>query len=130
MAPSAKMEEKCNHPLTRKWGNSSGKGVKCLLCKKELSMDTDAPDEKAASSKKDQSRKKGGQNDEKQVEAIVLVNQALLAAKDVEKALSEALAAEDESTRKARPRVACARASGEITANLGAAVALLGQAAP
>ena len=130
MAPRAKTEAKCNHPLARKWGNSSGNGVKCLLCKQELSMDTDAPDEKAASSTKDQSRKKGGLNDENQAEVIGLVNQALRAAKDVERVLSEALAAEDEPTRKAMLRVARARTSGEITAKLGEVVAQLGRAAP
>ena len=34
----------CSHPLTKPWGNGTGRGRKCLLCKAELGTGDDKPD--------------------------------------------------------------------------------------
>ena len=120
--------DQCLHSLTRRWGNASGKGTKCLLCGKELGRpqeELDAEGEPAASSRSRPAGRKAKTMSVEQMEELMdLVQRAEDASTTMVTMLDEGIRKE-EAIQKATMRMVRSKLVTEVGANLEIARALL-----
>ena len=114
----------CSHPLTRTWGNGTGRGRKCLLCKAELGTGDDKPD---GGCPKGQARSRRGSQKDRLNELEECLEQIGQAEAEVRAAaaLLDDAAKSEEGTRKAMIRTAKTKLMSHVTTHLDIAKNLL-----
>ena len=114
----------CSHPLTRPWSNGTGRGCKCLLCKAELGIGDDKPDDgrPKGPARGRRSSQKGRLNDLE--ECLEQIGQAEAEVRAAAALLDDAAKCE-EGTRKAMIRAAKTKLTSHVTTHLDIAKNLL-----